>query len=153
MSKEQVATPDSARTLWVAGDQVKFMGDQSDDRIGVVDVSVMPGSGTPPHRHASPEVFLVTEGVMTFGIFGDGPPREIEADAGTVVTIPSGLGHNYRNDGHDAARFTAVVQTEMLRFFDDVGSTEMPPPGPPSDAAIQALMAACARHGIEILQA
>lgn len=151
MILEQVTSPDAARTVWVISDKVRFMGDVQGDRLGVVDVTVPPGSGTPPHRHASPEVFLVTEGAVSFGIFGDGPPRQIIAKPGTVVTIPSRLGHNYSNTGDAPARFTAVVEREMLGFFEDIGAPVMPPPGPPSAGTIEKLMAACARHGIEVL--
>ena len=90
---------------------------------------------------------------MTFGIFGDGPPRMITAGAGTVVTVPSWLGHNYSNQSGKPARFAAVLEREMVEFFKDVGAADMPPPGPPSDEAIGRIMAACQRHGIEMLEA
>jgi len=109
MTTEQVAHPETARSLWVLGDQVRMMGDLAEDRLGVVDVTVQPGAGTPPHRHASPEIFLVTEGAVTFGIFGEGAPRWIHAEPGAVVSIPSWLGHNYSNRSAEAARFTAIV--------------------------------------------
>ena len=135
------------------GDQVRFMGDVAGANLSVVDVTVMPGSGTPPHRHASPEIFRVTEGEVTFGIFGEGAPRMITASAGTVVTVPAWLGHNYSNQSGKLARFAAVLESEMVRFFEDVGVADMPPPGPPSDELIGRIMAACQRHGIEVLEA
>jgi len=153
MTTEQVAHPETARSLWVLGDQVRMMGDLAEDRLGVVDVTVQPGAGTPPHRHASPEIFLVTEGAVTFGIFGEGAPRWINAEPGAVVSIPSWLGHNYSNRSAEAARFTAIVHSEMLRFFEDVGSPDRPLPGPPSSETIDTLMAACARHRIGVLTA
>lgn len=146
-------TPDQAPTLWLIGDRLRFMGEVSGGTLGVVDVLVAPGSGTPPHRHPSPEVFLVAEGEVTFGLFDGGAPQSIVAGPGTVVTIPSGLGHNYTNRSAAPARFSAVVDIEMLRFFEDAGTPDMPPPGPPSEAMIGRLLAACARHGIEIIPA
>ncbi|MFN3745940.1 MAG: cupin domain-containing protein [Hyphomicrobiaceae bacterium] len=151
MASAQVTIPNNARSVWIAADHVRFMGDLPDDGWGVVDVTVPPGAGTPAHRHASPEAFLVTEGEITFGFFDDHSSRFAVARVGTVVTIPSRLGHNYTNNSNVPARFTAVVQTEMLRFFEEAGSPEAPPPVPPSDQIVARLMAACARHGIEIL--
>lgn len=148
-----VTTQSDAPSVWVIGDQVRFMGDVEGANLSVVDVTVMPGSGTPPHRHASPEIFRVTEGEVTFGIFGDGPPRMITAGEGTVVTVPSWLGHNYSNQSRKPARFAAVVESELVKFFKDVGLADMPPPGPPSDEVIGRIVAACQRHGIEMLQA
>ncbi|MCF1709344.1 cupin domain-containing protein [Tabrizicola sp. J26] len=150
---ERVTTVDEAPSVWVIGDQVRFMGTVEGGNLSVVDVTVMPGSGTPPHRHASPEIFRVTEGEITFGIFADGPPRIFTAAEGTVVTVPSWLGHNYSNQSGRPARFTAVLENEMMQFFEEVGVADMPPAGPPSDEVIGQIMAACARHGIEVLGA
>ncbi|MBL4929493.1 cupin domain-containing protein [Fuscibacter oryzae] len=148
-----VTTLSDAPSVWVIGDHVRFMGDVDGANLSVVDVTVMPGSGTPPHRHASPEIFRVTEGEVTFGIFGDGPPRMITAGVGTVVTVPSWLGHNYSNQSGKPARFAAVLEHEMVDFFKDAGSDVMPPPGPPSNEMIGRIVAACQRHGIQMLEA
>lgn len=152
MNQAQITQPDGARTVWVIGDRVRFMGEVEGGTLGVVDVLVPSGSGTPPHRHASPEVFLVTEGEITFSLFDAGQPRTVIAQAGTVVTVPPHLGHNYANASSAPDRFTAVVETEMLRFFEDVGALQSPPPGPPSEEVIARLMAACARYGIDVIE-
>lgn len=148
-----VTTLSDAPSVWVMGDQVRFMGDVDGANLSVLDVTVMPGSGTPPHRHASPEIFRVIEGELVFGIFGDGPPRMITAGVGTVVTVPSWLGHNYSNLSDKPARFAAVLEREMVAFFRDVGSQVMPVPGPPSDENVGRIVAACERHGIQLLEA
>ena len=49
-------------------------------------------------------------------------------------------------------RFAAVLQHEMVEFFKDAGSTDMPPPGPPSEEVIGKIIAACQRHGIQMLE-
>lgn len=152
VSAATVTKISDAPSVWVIGDHVRFMGDVQGANLSVIDVTVMPGSGTPPHRHASPEIFRVIEGEVTFGIFGAGPPRSITAGEGTVVTVPSWLGHNYSNQSGKPARFAAVLQHEMVAFFKEVGSTEMPPPGPPSEEVISRIRTACQRHGIEMLQ-
>lgn len=143
--------PEDAQPLWVLGDQLKFMGSVDGGGLHVVDVKVPPGSGTPPHRHRSIEIFRVAEGEITFGIFGEGPPRAIVAGPGTVVTLPASIGHNYENRGAAPAVMTAIVETQMRDFFRDVGSPVEPPRAPPTPEQIGKIMAACRRHGIEML--
>jgi uncharacterized RmlC-like cupin family protein len=73
------------------------------------------------------------------------------ASAGTVVTVPSRVPHNYQNAGPAPASMLVVVERSMAEFFRDLGRPDAPPAGPPSDAEIAAVMAACARHDITIL--
>jgi quercetin dioxygenase-like cupin family protein len=146
-----VTTPAQAETVWVVRDRLRFMGEVPGTDLAIVEVEVPPGSGTPPHRHASPEVFRVLTGEVTFGIFEPGPPREVAAGAGTVVTVPAHIPHNYRNAGGVAATMLVVVDRTMAGFFHDLGRREVPAGGPPSEAEIADILAACARHGITIL--
>lgn len=147
----QHTTVDEADALWVVRDRVRFMGELDGTELAILDIDVPPGSGTPPHRHDSPEIFRVLDGELTFGSFGDGPPAETVAGVGTVVTVPSGAAHNYRNAGSVPARMLVVVERSMIAFFRDLGRREVPPNAPPSDAEIADVLAACARHGIHVL--
>jgi quercetin dioxygenase-like cupin family protein len=146
-----ITAPQDAETLWLVRDRLRFMGDLAGSDLSIVEVEVPSGSGTPPHRHASLEIFRVLSGEITFGLFEDGPPRQVRASAGTVVTVPSNIGHNYANTSDAPASMLVVVERSMTDFFRDLGSTSTPPAGPPSDAEIAAVMAACARHGIVML--
>lgn len=146
-----ITRPDEAEALWVVRDRIRFMGDVDGTHLAVLEVEVPPGSGTPPHRHASPEIFRVISGEVTFGLFAEGPPALTTAAAGTVVTVPSDVPHNYQNAGSTPASMLVVVEDSMAAFFRDVGRAELPPAGPPSDAEIQEVLAACARHGITML--
>jgi quercetin dioxygenase-like cupin family protein len=146
-----ITAPQDAETLWLVRDRVRFMGDVAGTDLSVVEVEVPAGSGTPPHRHASVEIFRVLSGEITFGLFEDGPPRQVRATAGTVVTVPSDVGHNYANTSEAPASMLVVVERSMTAFFRELGSTQLPPAGPPTDAEIAAVMAACARHGIVML--
>lgn len=147
----RVIHPAEADALWVVRDRVRFLGELGGSDLNVLEVEVPPGSGTPPHLHASPEIFRVLDGEITFGLFGDGPPREVAAEAGTVVTVPSRAPHNYRNAGTAPAKMLVVLESSMAAFFRDLGRREEPPAGPPSEDEIAAVMAACARHDITIL--
>ncbi|MFN6954655.1 MAG: cupin domain-containing protein [Acetobacteraceae bacterium] len=147
----QVSTPDTGSARWVLGDRVRRLGDVPSRDLHVVEVMVPPGSGTPPHRHRSVEIFHVLAGRIAFGSHGDGPPTETVAGPGAVVTVPAWQGHSYRNVGDEPATMTAVLEGDMLAFFEDLATAEPPPPGPPTPEALDRVLAACARHGIELI--
>jgi len=140
-----------AEDLWVVRDRVRFMGDVAGTDLTVLEVEVPPGSGTPPHQHESPEIFRVLVGELTFGTFGGGAPSQVVAGAGTVVTVPSRVPHNYLNAGPAAASMLVVVERSMAAFFRDVGRAATPPATPPDGDEIARMLAACARHGITVL--
>lgn len=143
--------PAHAASIYVLGDRLQFLGSVAGRDLHVVEITVPPGSGTPPHRHQSMEIFRISSGEITFGVFGDGPPRMVTGGPGAVVTVPSNFAHNYTNLGSETASMIVVVENQMKDFFEDVGTTVAPPSGPPSEAEIGRVLAACTRHGIEIL--
>lgn len=146
-----VTTAADADAVWVMRDRVQFMGELDGTDLAVLEVEVPPGSGTPPHVHASPEIFRVLSGEITFGHFGNGAPSERAASAGTVVTVPSAVPHNYRNTGSTPATMLVVVERSMRDFFLDAGRRHKPVGGPPTDVEVAELLSACARHGIQVL--
>lgn len=143
----------AAEELWVLGDRIAFTGKVPGTALSLLEVEVPPGSGTPPHTHASPEVFRVLDGELAFGLFDRPGGREVTAAAGTVVEVPSQVPHCYRNAGPRPARVLVVVDQSMVDFFRTLGRTERPEAGPPSAADIARVRAACARHHIELLGA
>src|SRR5712691_6419053 len=61
--------------------------------------------GPDPHihkRHA--DAWYVLEGELTFGL-GPGGEELVRAPAGTLVLVPAGVIHTFRNEGPRAARF------------------------------------------------
>lgn len=148
-----VVPRENAEALWVLGDRVRFMGTLSGTPLSVIEVDVPPGSGTPPHHHPSPEIFSVTDGTITFGQFTDASSAFHPAGVGTIVHVPAHAPHNYRNASNEPARMLVVVEQSLIDFFRDVGRVEAPPPGPPSAAALEHVLAACARHHITMVAA
>ena len=147
-----ILTPDAAPALYVVRDRIRFFGPVEGTDLNLVEVEVPPGSGSPPHRHASPETFRVLEGEITFGIFGEGrPPEQVVAGPGAVVRVGAWAGHNYINVGPTTARMLVILDDGMINFFEDLGTNTTPEAGPPSEAEIGAIMSACQRHGIEVL--
>ena len=73
----------------------KADGEETGDRYCVSEWSVEPGAPGPgPHHHdANEELFLVTEGTMSF-LVGD---EWIDAPAGTFLRVPAGVTHDFEN--------------------------------------------------------
>lgn len=146
-----ISSPETAETVWVVRDRIRFMGEVPGADLALLEVEVPAGSGTPPHVHASPEVFRVLRGAITYGLF-DGPaPRVVVAGPGTVVTVPSRVPHNYHNAGPDPAAMLVLVDRSMVAFFRDLGRREAPAGGPPTESEVAEVFAACARHRITLL--
>lgn len=142
----------SAGKMWVMGDEVMKRGRLEGTGFNVIDVAVPPGSGTPPHTHASPEIFRILQGTVTIWALIDGKPTETEAGPGDVVTIPAHAPHAYRNASQAPALMMSVVDDRMMEFFEAAASHE-PPAGPPTPEAIGRIMALTETYGIHILAA
>lgn len=134
------------------GDQVAMRAKLVGTALNVIDVTVPPASGTPPHTHPSAEIFRVLEGILTIWTMIDGVASEYEARPGDVVTIPGNAPHGYRNAGSAPVMFTAIVDDEMIAFFEEAASKDAPS-GPPTAEMISRIMELTGRHGIRILQA
>jgi mannose-6-phosphate isomerase-like protein (cupin superfamily) len=73
----------------------KADGPETQDRYCVSAWSVEPGGRGPgPHHHdANEELFLVTEGTLSF-LVGE---RWVEAPRGTFLRVPAGVRHDFEN--------------------------------------------------------
>jgi mannose-6-phosphate isomerase-like protein (cupin superfamily) len=86
----------------------KADGPETGDRYCVSEWSVEPGGEGPgPHHHeANEELFLVTEGTMSFRVADDW----IDAPAGTFIRIPAGVTHDFANrSGEPATAFNVFI--------------------------------------------
>lgn len=143
--KIDVTTPRSGETLWVIADRIRFLGGIPGSNFELLEVEVPPGSGTPPHSHASPEMFYVLEGKLTIRHFGaGGQPEMTVAGPGTTVRIGPMAAHNYTNESDRPVRTLVLIEPSMIAFFREIGTPE--PQAEPDFARIGAAMQ---RHGIE----
>jgi len=142
----------TADTFWVMGDQVRKRGKLEGTAFNVIDVIIPSGSGTPPHTHASTEIFRILEGTVRIWSMIGGKPVETDAVAGDVVTIPAHAPHAYQNISPVPAVMMSIVDDDMIAFFEAAASNEAPK-GPPTPEAIGRIMSLTATHGINILQA
>lgn len=69
--------------------------------------------GPDPHIHEQhADAWYVLEGELTFGI-GPGGEELRQAPAGTLVLVPAGVIHTFRNDGQATARFLNIHAPSM----------------------------------------
>ena len=109
----------------------------------LIESTVAPGGGSPPHTLECDKVFYVLEGEITLVSAGD----EHTGRAGTAVGVPAGTSHNYRNDSGAPARMLVLTSgpghVEFLR-----GMSRLAAGGPPDPAAVEAH---AARHGVRLI--
>jgi hypothetical protein len=83
--------------------------------------------------------------------------QEHRLRAGDVLLTPKGVPHTYRIESPNGGRCLSItMRGDFERFVREVSRPaerpELPPPsGPPSAEALQALMAAAAKSGIEFV--
>jgi quercetin dioxygenase-like cupin family protein len=130
---------------------IKASSDQTDGRVAVTENSAPRGYGSPLHVHRKEdEWFYVLSGELTFWIDG----RVITAPAGSFVYGPRDVPHTFTVTS-DEARFLLVVEPAGLEDF--IRDLSIPaesltlPPASVQPPAMDAMMAAAAEHGIEIL--
>jgi quercetin dioxygenase-like cupin family protein len=94
---------------------IRVHGTQVNGRYAIMENIASPGTATPMHFHAEDEIFHILEGTVTFSIDGD----VFNASVGTIVVIPAGAHHAWRN------RSNAPIR--MSTFFSPGGVEELYP--------------------------
>jgi quercetin dioxygenase-like cupin family protein len=136
---------------WMAGDTytVKASKASTGGALGLVEASIPPGSGPPPHRHTrEDEAFYLLAGSLEIRADED----IVHATAGDFVFLPRGGVHGFRNMGLDAARSLILISPAGFEeFFADAGAPAQPGvPAPPPDAAeLARVLATAPRYGVE----
>jgi mannose-6-phosphate isomerase-like protein (cupin superfamily) len=112
---------------WFNGDvySVKLTAEQTGGRVGLVEASVPPGGGPPPHVHGrTDETFYVVDGELEF-LSGD---RTFTASTGDVVFLPHGQLHRFYNPGLLPAKLLFVYTPGGVEGVFGEGGDE-PQPG------------------------
>jgi len=145
-----------ANQLWFQNSLVTIRVSMYDgqDGISVLEHRVPYGFSPPLHLHRTEdEVLHVLEGEFRLRV----KDQEHRLGAGDVLLTPKGMPHTYRVESAQGGRcLTITVHGDFERFVRAVSRPaerpELPEPaGPPSAGAIQALNAAAARYGIELV--
>ncbi len=147
--------PGEGRSIWVLGELVtyKITSDQTGGAYSLFEVMSQPGGGPPPHiQHREDESFYVLEGEYEF-LDDDG--RTTRAGVGSLVYVPRGNLHAYKNVGDKPARMLVSHTPGGLheRFFEEIGEPAIDktkPPAPKGQPDIEKLVAVATKNGIEI---
>ncbi len=145
--------PGEGTAYWLLGGLYEVMAssEETGGASTIMRITTPPGTGPPPHTHPGGEAVLVLDGSLRYHIAGE----THEGGAGSFFSIPEGVVEHFEATG-DTPLQVLVVYTPggIEAFFAEVGepaaARTLPPPadGPPDFAAI---VAAGARHGMDIL--
>lgn len=99
--------------------RVPLPPEASEGAISIIETENAPGFGPPLHSHPQTEVFRILEGRYLFTCDG----QEFEAEAGDVVSIPSGAVHTFVNIGTTPARqyILIIPSLDAATFFSELG--------------------------------
>lgn len=103
-----VIAPEAGEAWWVITSHqvMKLTAANTGGALSLWMETIPPGGGPPPHVHyAEDEVFIVTEGEVTFS----SNAQTWIARAGTVVFAPRGIPHALTNTGETVARLIALA--------------------------------------------
>jgi quercetin dioxygenase-like cupin family protein len=104
----------------------KLLSEQTSNSVAVFEEVVPVGGGTPLHiHHTSDEVIYILAGEFTFKI-GE---HVTDGGAGTVVFIPRGTAHAWKNSASEAGRALYMfTPAEGAKFFEELRLLERPIP-------------------------
>ena len=138
---------------------VLLSGKETDGKYAMVESITRPGDGVKfLHTHPQQETFQVLEG--SYEIYGrdeDGSKYATPAPAGSMVHVPGGAPHGFKNVGDTAGKLLLTFEPagNMEIFFEEIGlpvEDKANPPiqdGPPD---MEKIMQASARHGIRFVE-
>lgn len=145
--------PGEGEALWFLGFLVtiKASSETTSGRVSVIEHLGPQGSGSPLHiHHNEDEWFYITEGELTFWVDGN----VIDAPAGSFVYGPRGVPHTFTVASPEA-RFIVVTEPagfeKFVRALAEPAATLTLPPPPDAPPNPEALAAAAAEYGVEII--
>jgi len=116
----------------------------------VMEMTIPPGAGPPPHKHPGAEAVYVIEGSLNYHIDGE----VHEGGPGSFFHIPAGVTENFEPTGDSPLKLLVIYAPGGIeKFFAEAGEPaqahELPPP-PTEPPDIARLIEIGARHGMEI---
>ena len=119
------------QNIFLAGGTYTILlsGAQTGGRYCLIDMSVPPGGGPPPHRHDFEEMFTILEGEVDLNFRG----QTQHAGIGTTVNIPANAPHSFKNNSDKVLRMLCMcAPAGQDEYFAAVGdklpSRTSPPP-------------------------
>ncbi len=139
-------------TVFLVGDTYTTLlsGAQTGGAFTLLEAIVPPETGPPPHAHQrEDETFVMLEGEIEFHLGGEAH----EARAGSVVFVPRGTVHHFRNTGSSPAKMLFLYSPAgMEGMFAEIGSPGVRGEvGPPlSEADVAAMIAVSGKYHFTI---
>ncbi|MGI5236827.1 cupin domain-containing protein [Dactylosporangium sp. CA-139066] len=118
-----LTTPDTAEVITVGTQTIRVLedGSRTGHRIGLVELSLPPGSpGPPQHVHREhDETFFVLSGTVRFTSGAD----HLDVPAGDLVTAPIGTPHTFSNPDRTqpATMLCTVTPDRYIEYFRELG--------------------------------
>lgn len=123
---------------------IKVSKDESANKISSIEQTVSPGAGSPPHilRDADKMIYVIDGKFLLRN--GD---QNIEGEAGTMVYIPKGVIHNFKNIGTENGKILVTLtpggHEDFLYELSNRLENEKPTP--------QLMQEVGARHNVEMV--
>ncbi|HEV3230164.1 MAG TPA: cupin domain-containing protein [Solirubrobacteraceae bacterium] len=140
------------QAYWMLGGlyEVMVSSDEAGGALTIMQMTMPPGMGPPPHTHPGGESVYVMDGTLRYHIDGE----TFEGSAGTMFHIPEGTMENFEPTGDKPLRvLVSYTPGGIDKFFAEAGepaqSRELPPP-PESPPDIARLSEIAARYGMDI---
>jgi len=139
-------------SLWVLGSLYTFKarGKETGGEYAVVEATVFPGQGPPPHiHHAEDECFYVLEGSFSF-LHED---RTLGGGPGMFLRVPKGVLHTFSNAGTAPGRVLLIVSPAGLDdFWEEVGlpAGDRATPPAPDPGAMARVLELAPRYHLEL---
>ena len=145
-----ITGPGDGEKLAMAGSNYRIVltGEQTGDKLAIIEMNIPPGSGPVPHEHPSfQESFYVLEGEVEFRA----KSVTYTGQKGAMVTIPEGGPvHNFKNVSGEMARLLCIVAPAGLdAFFKEVSKilNKGGIPQPPTEEDKAKLLETSERYG------
>jgi quercetin dioxygenase-like cupin family protein len=150
--KTVVRKAGEGEALWMLDSLYEVMasGEETGGELTVMQMTIPPGIGPPPHTHPGGESVYVLEGQIRYHI-GE---ETHEAGPGSFFHIPADVVENFEPTGDQPARLLVMYTPGGIdKFFTEVGepaqARELPPPSaePPD---LERIASIGAKHGLNI---
>ncbi|HRV95790.1 MAG TPA: cupin domain-containing protein [Anaerolineae bacterium] len=160
--KTPIIVADNSQAILVINEvmTIRLSGQATGNKFAVVESLTPPGNGVPLlHTHPQQETFHILEG--RYEIYGQdeaGHKVATPAPAGSIVHVPGGVPHGFRNVGDTVGKVMMTFEPagNMERFFEEIGipvEDKAHPPTPAGPPDMEALLKVCAKYNIYFMEA
>lgn len=129
---------------------IRASSEETDGAVTIMEMTIPPGMGPPPHTHPGGESVYVLEGEVRYHIGGE----TYEGGPGTFFHVPAGVEEHFEPAGDTPVRLLVVYTPGGIeKFFREVGEPaerqELPPRSetPPD---FERIVRVAAQHGMNI---